>query len=209
MSKFLFFLFAFVFVAAAISSLNAPHAPKAVTAEECEDPDANIHCCFLDMPSSLSHVMTIADSAEAGKRMVISGVVYKSDGKTPYPNVIIYAYHTDNTGHYSKRGDETGVQKWHGRLHGWCKTNDKGEYEIHSIRPAAYPSGGIPAHIHSAIREPNEKEPYYINDFVFSDDKFVTEKYIASQSEAGGSGVVTLAEKEGVLIGVRNLTTRN
>ncbi len=210
MSKFFFFLFFFVFVAAAISSLNTPKAPEPITEEECAtSPDGSVHCCFLAMPQTLTNRMEIADSTETGRRIVISGVVYKADGKTPYPKVIIYAYHTDNTGHYSKRGDETGIQKWHGHLHGWCRTNDKGEYEIHTIQPAPYPSGGIPAHIHAVVREPNEKDPYYINDYVFSDDPLVDAKYIADQPEVGGSGVVTLTEQNGVWVGIRNLIVTN
>lgn len=91
--------------------------------DTCEGPDANINCDFTGMPEKLTSVMNIAKETEAGTRMIIKGKVLKADG-TPYPDVIIYAYHTDNEGYYSKKGDEKGVQKWHGHLHGWCRTDE-------------------------------------------------------------------------------------
>lgn len=159
--------------------------------EDCDDPDAAVSCCFRDMPATLSAVMEIAGPSEAGERMSVRGTLYHRDGKTPYPGVVMYAYHTDNRGHYSKDGSEKGIQKWHGRLHGWCRTDSAGRYEIRSVRPAPYPGGRIPAHIHAALLEPG-KEPYYISDFVFRDDPFVTPEYIASVKGSGGKGVVSL-----------------
>jgi protocatechuate 3,4-dioxygenase beta subunit len=173
---------------------DQPHSTATVPATDtCDNPDANIDCCFIGMPADLTNVIAIADSNEPGERLVISGTFYKNDGRTPYPDVIIYAYHTDNRGEYSKRGDEHGVQKWHGHLHGWGKTDREGHYEIRTIRPARYPDNTIPAHIHVAIREPNGNSQYYINDFVFADDSLVNKQYLNSISgHPGGTGVVEL-----------------
>lgn len=186
---------------------NSSKAQTAVQIKQdtCNDPDANINCCFVNMPSNPTHVMTIADSNEPGEKLLITGTVTKSSG-TPYPNVIMYAYHTDNTGHYAKKGNETGFQKWHGHLHGWCKTDNLGRYEIHSIRPARYPDNSMPAHIHAAIKLPDGSEPFYINDFVFKDDNLVTEKYISSLTNAGGTGVVDVTRSgNGIWTGKRNI----
>ncbi len=138
--------------------------------------------------------MNIADANEPGLRLELTGTIFQSDGKTPYPGVIIYAYHTDNNGLYSKKENETGVQKWHGHLHGWCKTDEKGNYAIHTIRPARYPDNTIPAHIHAAVKEPSGKVSY-INDFVFKDDSLVNEKYISSLTLMGGNGIIDLVKK--------------
>jgi protocatechuate 3,4-dioxygenase beta subunit len=113
------------------------------------------------------------------------------ENNAPYPGIIIYAYHTDNKGYYSKRGNETGVQKWHGHLYGYCKTDPDGRYEIHTIKPARYPSNDFPAHIHWYIKEPDGKMEY-LNDFVFSDDSLVTQKYIASLADRGDNGIIEL-----------------
>jgi protocatechuate 3,4-dioxygenase beta subunit len=159
--------------------------------DTCDSPDAHISCSFASMPTTLTSTMTIVTMSEPDEKLIISGTIYKADGKTPYPNIILYAYHTDSKGYYSKNGNETGVQKWHGRLYGWCKTDKNGYYEIHTIRPARYPDNSMPAHIHAAIKKENG-QMYWITDYVFKDDNLVTEKYLSSLSNVGGTGVVDI-----------------
>ena len=202
------------FCGLALFSCNSP-APESGAAlttslqnvsEKCDNPDADIECCFLNMPVSLSSVMDICGPEEPGERLILTGRVFKADGKTPFPDVIIYAYHTDNKGFYSKSGQETGVQRWHGRLHGWCRTDSEGHYEIHTIRPASYPNSDAPAHIHSAIKKPDGSMPFYISDFVFRDDPFVSEMEISRGRYPGGSGIVDVVKSpEGVWTGNRDL----
>jgi len=187
------------------SGAGAQEARPSDVKDPCDDRDAGVECCFAHMPAALGHVMAIADSSEPGQRLVLSGVIYRADGKEPYPGVLLYAYHTDHTGHYSRRGDEKGFQRWHGHLHGWCRTNAQGQYEIRTIRPARYPANTIPAHIHSAVQEPNGRT-YYINDFVFADDDLVNEQYLAKLDGVGGTGVMTLRnDANGVATGVRDI----
>jgi protocatechuate 3,4-dioxygenase beta subunit len=106
--------------------------------------------------------------------------------------VILYAYHTDSKGYYSKSGRETGVQKWHGRLHGWCRSDKNGRYQIHTIRPAPYPDNSMPAHIHAAVKTVNN-QLYWITDYVFKGDPLVNDKYLSSLSNVGGTGVIELS----------------
>jgi protocatechuate 3,4-dioxygenase, beta subunit len=175
--------------------------------DTCDNPDADIRCCFVNIPSSLTATMAISAPNEPGEKLEISGKVFKSDGKTPYPGVVIYAYQTDHTGHYSKKGNETGFQKWHGYLHGWCKTDAGGNYTIQTIRPARYPDNSMPAHIHAALRQPDSKSIYYISDFVFRDDNLVNSKYLSTvASLVGGTGVVDLSRSSaGTWTGKRNI----
>ena len=161
--------------------------------DTCDDPDANINCCFKYMPKDVGAVMNIAGANEPGERMTISGTVFKADGKTPYPDLLLYAYHTDVRGYYPKDGNETGVQKWHGRLHGWCKTDAAGSYTIHTIRPARYPDNSMPAHIHMAVRRPENNQTFYITDCVFSDDSLVNANYMKTiRTMRGGLGIIDL-----------------
>lgn len=160
--------------------------------DSCDDPDAGINCCFVNMPANVSAILSIAGKNETGERLLISGTIYKADGKTPYPAAWLYAYHTDHTGHYTKSGKETGFQKWHGHLHGWCKTDSVGHYEIHTIRPAPYPNRSMPAHIHAAIKT-TSGQAFYISDFVFKDDALVNEKYTSTLIDnVGGTGIVEI-----------------
>lgn len=184
------------------------HNNQQITTEQkdtCDDPDANISCCFINIPTTITSRMTIANQKEAGEKLIISGTTFKADGKTPYPNVIIYAYHTDSKGYYSKNGTETGVQKWHGRLHGWCKTDKNGHYEIHTIRPALYPDNSMPAHIHTAIKT-DSGLMYWITDYVFNDDYLVSEEYLSSLVNLGGTGVVDVSKNtENIWTGKRDI----
>ncbi|WP_234997052.1 dioxygenase family protein [Hymenobacter roseosalivarius] len=147
------------------------------------------------MPASLTSTLKMGGPNEPGDPLLITGILLQADGKSPYAGVILYAYQTDHTGHYTKKGGETGVQKWHGHLHGWAKSDKQGRYTINSVRPASYPSRTDPAHIHAVIQEPGgRRPPYYITDFVFKDDPLVTPKYIASilSVSVGGAGIVEL-----------------
>src|SRR5688572_8207011 len=70
--------------------------PSQAQTEACDNPDAEIHCCFLNMPDSLTSILTIPTAGESANKLIISGTVFKADGKTPYPQVVLYAYHTDS-----------------------------------------------------------------------------------------------------------------
>lgn len=165
--------------------------------DTCDNPDAPISCSFLNMPLPLTNTLTMAMKDEPGEVLIISGTVYKEDGMSPNPNIIMYAYQTDTNGYYSKKGTETGVQKWHGHLHGWCRTDSNGYYQIQTIRPARYPDNSMPAHIHTAIKKENG-EMYWISDFVFKDDGLVNDKYLATITNmVGGTGVVDIQKKAG------------
>ena len=112
------------------------------------------------------------------------GVIYLSDGKTPAPEVILYVYHTDARGNYSPApGQAHGLR--HGHLRGWMKTDRQGRYRFRTIRPAPYPNGRIPAHIHPIVKEPRRNE-YYIDEYVFGDDPLVTGKERGRMEDRGG-----------------------
>ena len=152
----------------------------------------------------LKSVATLPDFKEPGPQMEISGTVYKADGKTPAPDVVLYIYHTDQTGHYSPKGNATGWGKRHGYIRGWAKTNAKGEYKFYTLRPAPYPGGKAAAHIHPIIKEPG-KSDYWIDEYVFDDDPLITPDFRNKMPQRGGMGVMRLQNKNGILIGHRDI----
>lgn len=159
----------------------------------------------IGMPSHLTEKTTIPEPQEVGEKLVIEGYIYQKDGKTPAPDIILYLYHTTNAGYYTPSPIQPQTSKRHGRLRGWVKSRADGYYQFTTIRPAPYPNENIPAHIHPTIKETG-KTPYYIDDYVFDDDVFVTSTYRKKQELRCGSGIITLTkDKDGVWHGKRNL----
>jgi len=154
--------------------------------------------------SKLSWIDTLPDFNEPGPKMVISGVVYQRDGKTPAPGVVLYVYHTDQQGQYSKKGGETGWGQRHGYIRGWVRTNARGEYKFYTLRPASYPKGRNPQHIHPVVKEPGKNE-YWIDEFVFDDDPFLDAKARSQNQQRGGNGVIRLKQENGLLVGKRDI----
>jgi len=145
----------------------------------------------------------LPDWNDKGKRLAIHGVVYKADG-SPAAGIIMYVYHTDQTGRYPVKGDEKGWGKRHGYLRGWMKTNEKGEYQFFTLTPASYPQGHNPAHIHVTIKEPGKNE-YWIDEYVFDDDPYLTEEERKKSRNRGGSGIVKTTDEGNMLKAVRNI----
>jgi protocatechuate 3,4-dioxygenase beta subunit len=153
----------------------------------------------------LTSIDTLPDYKDPGPKLEISGIIYQADGKTPAKNVILYIYHTDQKGIYPQKGNETGWAKRHGYLRGWIKTNADGKYKFYTLRPASYPNSRAPQHIHPVIKEPNKNE-YYIDEYLFTDDPFLDENEKASQQKRGGSGIITLTKKQdGSWVGKRDI----
>lgn len=152
----------------------------------------------------LSHIDTLPDFNEPGPKLILEGIVYKSGGKTPAKDIVIYFYHTDQTGHYINKFNEKGYAGKHGYIKGWIKTNTKGEYKIYTLKPGAYPGTNIPAHIHPTVKEPGKNE-YYIDEFLFEGDPFLTSSQRNKQELRGGSGIIQLEQKGNILYGRRDI----
>lgn len=161
---------------------------------------------FEGMPSltDLQSATSLTDKNEPGEPMIISGTIFKKDGKTPAPGIILYVYHTDSKGIYSKVPNQKyGLR--HGHIRGWMKTDSKGHYEFKSIRPAPYPNANNPAHVHPTIKEPG-LSLYYLDEYLFEDDALVTTEVRSRQEKRGGSGIIALTKNQnGVWIGHRDI----
>ena len=85
------------------------------------------------------------------------------------------------------------------------KTNEKGEYKFFTLKPASYPNSKAPAHIHVTIKEPGRNE-YYIDEYLFDDDPFLTLEERNRQPGRGGNGILKTVEVEkGFLKSERNI----
>ncbi len=168
----------------------------------CEDCEALLDYRLLNL--NLKSVDSLPGFIEASPKLKISGTVYKSDGKTPAENVILYVYHTNRDSLYAPSNNPISWEKRHGRYRGWLITNSLGEYTFYTSRPTPYPQVQESEHIHIYIQEPS-KTPYYIDNYTFLDDPTLKQVDINSQTKRGGSGLINLSDQNETLVGQRDL----
>jgi protocatechuate 3,4-dioxygenase, beta subunit len=159
----------------------------------CEDCDL----MYEGMPpmEKISSEAFIASPRDGGRQLGLQGTIVHLDGKTPAPNILLYFYHTDTSGHYTP-GDTQTVGRRHGHLRGWVRSDDEGKFYIHTIRPHTYPSRTDPAHIHLLVKEPG-KTRYWIDDVIFEDDPLVTPEYRKRSEYRGGDRIIALRQEAG------------
>lgn len=120
--------------------------------------------------------------------------------------MILYVYQTNKDGVYPKKGNETGWARRHGYLRGWVKTDENGEYTLFTQLPQFY--GNEPAHIHLTVLEPDGSY-YYVESFFFEGDNNLKSKHFNNPNPRGGfTGIMKMKEKNGMLIGKRDLILR-
>lgn len=155
----------------------------------------------VEVPDSVSWRTAFEVAKDDGEPMIISGTVFKSDGKTPAPNALIYFYHTDKLGIYGRTGEHK-----HGKYRGWMLTDSNGRYEFASIRPASYPNSTQSQHVHMTITTLDVREDW-IDSILFEGDKFLTQRERALSGKRGGfNPIVSLRpNKDGVMHAVRDI----
>ena len=168
----------------------------------CEDCEAALDYKLLNL--NLQPVDSLPGYSDTNPKLKISGTVFKSDGKTPAENVILYIYHTNRDSIYEPSKNPFGWEKRHGQYRGWLKTDANGKYTFYSFRPTPYPQARESEHIHIYIKEPN-KIPYYIDNYIFLDDPTLMKEDIKSQKKRGGSGLISLTKQNEILTGERDI----
>lgn len=138
-------------------------------------------------------IAILSPQSEPGARLIVAGQVFAPDGKTPVAGVKVYAYHTDAKGYYNKPGVQDP------RLKGTVITDANGKFELHTIRPGAYPQGSEPAHIHFVISGAGYKEQWW--NLEFADDPRVKPRALAESRADGRFGQIatTRRDAQGVL----------
>jgi protocatechuate 3,4-dioxygenase, beta subunit len=145
----------------------------------------------LARPPVLSASARIAPATEPGIPLTIRGRVFRHDGRTPAPDIVVFAYHTDATGHYD--APSAGPHSW--RLRGWAKTDAEGRFEFATIRPAPYPNRHIAAHVHFSIDGPGVSRQDA--GLLFEGDPFLTVAEQQDSAKAGVFGSVRPVEERG------------
>ena len=120
--------------------------------------------------NSTTDILKITTSDEPGKKIRVLGTVSDKDGK-PVAGALVYLYQTDYRGWYA--ADAPHVLSYegdmrHARLFGYTKTDVKGKFELHTVKPSGYPRSNLPAHIHVHVTIAGYKS--YVTEFLFDDD---------------------------------------
>lgn len=145
----------------------------------------------IDVPKDVSWKTLLSTDADKGEKMLISGTVFETDGKTPAPNTLIYLYHTDIEGYYGRSGGE----HKHGRYRGWLLTDQNGKYEFQTIKPAPYPVNRFAAHIHMTVTTKALKEDS-IDSILFEGDRLISAYERETAGRKGGFNPIVKLEKD-------------
>lgn len=168
-------------------------------------PSACEGCGAWDAPARLSWSGRIAAAGERGTPLIVRGIVYRPDARTPAAGVLVYAYHTNADGVYPPGGSGTGHAQRHGRLRGWIRTDSAGRYQFTTIRPGPYPGRTDPAHIHLTVTPPGDEERW-IDSIEFDDDPRLTAAERAKRERLGGSGIVRVStDRDGTQRATRDI----
>ncbi|MEX2115881.1 MAG: intradiol ring-cleavage dioxygenase [Bacteroidota bacterium] len=156
---------------------------------------------FPQAPQKVSSVATITEKGEPGEPLRITGKVFRSDKKTPYAGLVLYIYQTDASGVYNKTDNYYGRP----RLYGWVKTDEQGNYEIHTIKPGSYPRRKEAAHIHVTAKVPGSPARW-LDSFLFSGDPNLSSADREHPQKQGRFSyvLVTSRTSDGTLIGSRD-----
>ncbi|HVQ36601.1 MAG TPA: hypothetical protein VMS31_03660 [Pyrinomonadaceae bacterium] len=152
-------------------------------------------------PGSVPWKTTIVADGEPGEPLILSGTIYAPDGRTPLEGINLFVYQTDATGRYTTSGGDNRNT----RIHGVMRTDSAGRYEFRTIRPGSYPESRNPQHIHAYVSGPGYPE-YWIDEYHFTDDPFVTEEMKGKAAKGNLSSILTLKRgADSIWRGVRDI----
>lgn len=113
-----------------------------------------------------------------GTPIVLKGIIFKEDGKTPVNNAFVEIWHCDEHEVYDNASDDYNYR-------GAQKTKADGKYAFKSILPVPYKAdpndeaSWRPAHIHMRVSVPDQQD--LITQLYFKDGKYVnTDKWASS-----------------------------
>ena len=186
------------------STCIGQHKPSPSSPQLVGGPCEGCEAAFEFGKRTLTPVDTLPDFRQTEPKLKVRGTVYQKGGKVPAENVIVYIYHTNRQGIYETKGDEVGLGKRHGYIRGWVQTKKNGAYTFYTFRPAAYPDGREPQHIHIHVKEPDINE-YYIDSILFDDDPLLTEEERVGLANRAGSGIVHPILENGIWTVTRDI----
>ena len=160
---------------------------------------------YVGMPKVISSEHTSNGWDEGKQKLILTGKVFQLDGRTPASDVVIYYWHTDDSGLYSSNDETSKQAKEHGKLRGWVKSDKSGNYTIKTSRPDAYPNDNIPQHIHLSIKEPDIINEYYADLYFDDDPLYLKHKKKYGKLDRAGTEILRIVLDGNIQIAEHNI----
>jgi protocatechuate 3,4-dioxygenase, beta subunit len=141
--------------------------------------------------------LNIACRDEPGRPIIVAGRVYDEDGRTPLREALLYVYHTDDAGYYSKPRNDPRTA----RINSWVPVHGDGSYSFRTILPGHYVVDNPPArHIHVHLSAPGVPD-HWIDSFLFAGDPRLTQEQLTSNAGMGArSAIMTPVRRAGGVV---------
>ena len=121
-----------------------------------------------EAPAGAPSAGRVAPEGEPGIPLRVSGVVVGRAGAA-VAGASLYVFQTDHEGYY---GVKPASDNRNPRLKLFLRSDARGEWSFHTVKPGAYPDSRAPSHIHFEVSAPGH--PPKIFEIVFEGDPFVT-----------------------------------
>ena len=128
----------------------------------------------------LNNTDTIPDFDTKPNKLMITGTIYESDGKTPAKDVMLYICQSDENGNYEMKRDENRKRYVYHR--GWIKTDADGKYTFYTFMPGKFFNKEL-KQIKRIIKAPGQPEQE-LNAFFFNDDPLLPYLTLACRAKA-------------------------
>lgn len=151
--------------------------------------------------------LSICSNEETGKHILIKGKILDQKGK-PISNALIHVFHADNNGYYAPTDSvNNSMAENDPRLFGFLRTDNSGNYELKTVRPASYPKQyngrTIPQHIHFNISAEGFTERNF--QMAFEDDPAMLLPYWKEWAKNLNYPVVKMIYSQGNAFGVNDI----
>ncbi|MFD2726057.1 hypothetical protein [Hyunsoonleella rubra] len=195
-------VFIFLVCICVTSCFMALNAQSVASKKDIADNYKKRHAIYDYSEANLNNTDTIPGFGTISDKLKISGTIYKSDGVTPASGVILYICQSDDYGNYhSKKVNGKRVL----RHKGWIKTDADGKYTFYTFVPGTYWPTKALMEIHGVIKKPNASEEYAIEHFIFDNDPHLRDSCRKKIEKKGLNNILKLDEKDGMLIGKRDI----
>lgn len=160
------------------------------------------HPIYDYVDAQLVNYDTIPDFNMKKEKLMVTGTIYLSDGKTPAKDVILFIEQPDERGNFDLREEN---DKKYVRHSGLVKTDADGKYTFFTFVPGNDRRYNQPQQIFPVIKEPS-KDAYEINTFLFDKDPLLSKrckKKIAKQNHS--DRILKPKLVDGILVAERDI----